>query len=78
MALLEYLFVPYFIISVKPVLKKDASKFLRKCINWSSLITPVNIIVSNLLFGGLLPTMAIVLEQRGAVVIKLFRAIENI
>jgi len=62
MALLGYLFVPYFIISIKLVLKRDVFKFLRKCANWSSLIAPVDIIVSTLLFGGLLPTIAVVLE----------------
>jgi len=62
MALLGYLFISYFIISIKLVLKKDAFKFLRKCANWSSLIAPVDIIVSIPLFSGLLPTIAIVLE----------------
>ena len=62
MASLGYLFVPYFIISVKLILKKDTSKFLRKYANWSSLIAPADIIVGTPLFGGLLPTIAIVLE----------------
>jgi hypothetical protein len=78
MALLGYLFIPYFVISIKPVLKKDASKFLRKCANWSSLIAPADIIVGTPLFSRLLPTIAIVLEQRGAAVVKLPRAIEDI
>jgi len=62
MALLGYLFIPYFIIFIKLVLKKDIFKFLRKCANWSSLIAPIDITVSTPLFGGPLPTIAVVLE----------------
>jgi hypothetical protein len=44
--------MPYPIMFVKPTLKNEASKFLRKDINCSSLIAFVNIIIDIVLFGN--------------------------
>jgi hypothetical protein len=44
--------MPHFMIFVKPTLKNEAFKFLRKDINYNSFITSVDIIVGIILFGS--------------------------